>query len=93
MPIKENIDPRKNPITTILGIILVTIGSCSFIAIYIVPTFFEVKTNLLDKWWMYFVPMIPITAGLWALFSPDKWAGRSLDIAEKIISKSDQEKQ
>lgn len=85
----EHVDPRKNPITTILGIMLLTMGMCSGMAIWVVPVFWEVKSDILGNWYIYFMPGIPITFGLWALFIPDKWVKISSDAVEKIRDKVD----
>lgn len=41
--IAENINPKKNPVTTILGCVFIVISSIMYVVKYIVPAFVELK--------------------------------------------------
>ena len=88
----KNSSIRKHPITTALGLMLLTIGMCSVMAIYVVPVFYPVKSPILENWWIYLMPFVPITFGLIAIFSPDTWirqAGKAMDKIEQKIEKDE----
>jgi hypothetical protein len=71
--ILENTKVKKNPITSILGVMLLTIGMCSGFSIWVAPIYWEVKSPILDNWWIYFMPVIPLSLGMVSLLSADRW--------------------
>jgi hypothetical protein len=61
----ENANPKTNPITTILGIVMCTIALCMWVA----PMFVTLKKDISDSW---YIPTGILMAGLLLIIAPDK---------------------
>lgn len=70
----KNIDPKKNPYTTILAVIFLTIG----IGSYVMPIFLTVKEDLKD-----WVKIMFLVGGIMFLFAPDT----IIDVLKKFIGR------
>ena len=75
----EKASVKKNPITTIIGILLTVCG----MGLYFVPFFREVDPELIKMWYL---PLIPSTVGLilWFGFT-DQVLKKAIGIAEKKL--------
>ena len=74
----QNADPKKNPITVIFGVILLTIASLLFAA----PYFFTLKEPV--AWW---APIIPFGLGLLSIFMTNDRFTQIFNRADKIAAK------
>jgi len=75
---KNNINPSKNPITTLIGVMFLLIS----IVMLIIPMFFEVKTDT-----PYWIPGTGIVLGLILLLIPDDLKGA---LRKVLTKKTDQ---
>ena len=75
----ENSSIKKNPITTIVGIVATLAG----LGLYFVPFFRPVAPELIKMWYL---PLIPTTVGLVLWFGMgDQVLQKALGIAEKRL--------
>lgn len=82
--ISENINPNKNPITTILGGLFITISAVMYSVKYIVPAFFVLKSEIPFEWYS---ALLPLAIGIVLIFINDKYFERMFSRADKIVSK------
>ncbi len=76
----ENLNPKKNPITTIPGLCFIMLG----LLMYALPIFVEVKKDFTEIWW---IPLLVITIGTVLIFSPDtivRGANKAIDKTDDI---------
>lgn len=73
---------KKDPITTIAGIIFVIIS----ILMYVLPMFMEVGKDFTEKW---YVPLIPLIVGVYLMRSPDSIIRFGNRAAAKKIGKKE----
>lgn len=73
---KNNINPKLNPITTILGSVFATIG----LLIFMLPMFVELKHDYTSQW---YVPTIFIVSGVALLLTPDRFIGGLNKVIDK----------
>ena len=80
---------RNNLITTVFAVAFLTISACSAAAIYVVPIFYVVKSELFDGKhnWIYAVPVAPFLIGVASLYQAARVAKASVDTAEKMAEK------
>ncbi len=80
---------RNNIITTVFAVAFLTISICSAAAIYVVPIFYVVKSELFDGKhnWIYAVPVAPFLLGVASLYEAARVAKKSVDAAEKMAEK------
>lgn len=62
----KNLNPKHNPITTIIAVVLITVG----LGTLLMPIFLEPKKDL-EEW----VKWVLLLGGLGFLFAPDKMLG------------------
>ena len=74
---KNNLNPKTNPITTILGAVLLTIGLCTFI----MPMFLSVKEDL-----NIYLKSALTLGGFLCLLAPDALVGIVTDALKKFLS-------
>lgn len=60
----DNLNPKKNPITTIPGMLFIFLG----LLMYALPMFMEVKKDFTEQW---YIPPLVIAVGTVLIFSPD----------------------
>lgn len=82
--LSENINPKKNPVTTLLGGLFIIISAVMYVIKYIVPAFFVLKTEIPYEWYS---ALIPLSIGVLLIFINDKYFDRIFNRAEKIVSK------
>ena len=46
----ENADPKRNPVTTLLGGVFMSISATMYCIKYIIPAFFELKAEVPYEW-------------------------------------------
>lgn len=84
MPTLENIDPKRNPVTTILGGLFIAISACMYVVKYLVPAFVVLKQDIPYEW---YVPIIPLVIGLVLVFINDDYFAKIFSRADKVIGK------
>lgn len=82
--LSENLNPKKNPVTSILGGIFILISSMMYVIKYIVPGFFVLKSEIPYEWYS---PLIPLGIGILLVFINDKYFERIFNRADKIAGK------
>jgi hypothetical protein len=80
----DNVNPRHNPVTTVLGCVFVTISAVMYVMKYVLPAFMEFKQELPYEW---YTPLLPLTVGIVLMFINDNYFNRIFNRAEKIVSK------
>jgi hypothetical protein len=84
MAIIENMNPKKNPVTNILGGVFIIISAMIYAIKYIVPAFFVLKAEIPFEW---YAALIPLGIGILLIFINDKYFDRIFNRAEKIVTK------
>lgn len=84
MSVSENINPKKNPVTSLLGGLFILIGAGMYIVKYLVPAFVVLKQPIEFGDW---VPVIPIFIGVLLVFIDDNYFSRIFNRGEKIVAK------
>lgn len=74
---------KKDPITTIAGIIFVLIS----ILMYMLPMFMQVSKDFTEKWYM---PLVPLVVGVYLMRSPDSIIRFGNRAASKRLGKKDE---
>jgi hypothetical protein len=80
----NNADPKKNPVTTLLGCVFVSISAAMYGIKYILPAFMEFKQELPYEW---HTPVWPLLIGILLIFINDSYFNRMFNRAEKVVSK------
>ncbi len=80
----ENLNPTKNPKTTIPGYIFIGIATIMFSIQYILPAFIELKQEPSYPWW---TPYALLAIGVTFLFLTDAYFERIFNRADKIAAK------
>ena len=76
MAVVDNLNPKINPLTTYLGLVMVSLSLIMFTA----PLFVDLKKDIYQMW---YIPSIIGCFGLLLLLSPDTLVG----LISKIFSK------
>lgn len=84
MSIIENANPKRNPVTTMLGAVFMSISATMYAIKYILPAFFQLKTEIPYDW---HTPLWPLILGLFLLFMNENYFDKIFNRAEKIVSK------
>jgi hypothetical protein len=84
MSLADNANPKKNPVTTILGAVFMSISATMYGIKYILPAFFHLKAEMPYEW---HTPLWPLGLGLFLLFMDDRYFARIFNRTEKIVSK------
>ena len=80
----DNINPKKNPITSILGGVFIIISAVMFVVKYIVPAFVVLKQEIPYEW---YGPIIPLAIGILLVFIDDNYFARIFNRADKVTAK------
>jgi hypothetical protein len=80
----DNANPKKNPVTTLLGAVFMTISATMYCIKYILPAFIELKAVIPYEW---HTPLWPLGLGLLLLFMNERYFDRMFNKAEGIVSK------
>ena len=80
----ENVNPKRNPVTTTLGAAFILIAIGMFIVKYLLPSFMELKRDIAYEWYL---PGIVIGLGILLIYMNDYYFKRLFNRGEKIIAK------
>ncbi len=80
----ENLNPTKNPKTTIPGYIFISISTVMFCIQYILPAFIVLKQEPAWPWW---TPYVLLSIGVMFLFLTDAYFERIFNRADKVVAK------
>lgn len=84
MAIIENTNPKKNPVTTLLGGVFIFISASMYVVKYIVPAFIVLKQDIPYEW---YVPVAPLLLGVLLVFMNDEYFARIFNRADKVAAK------
>jgi UDP-N-acetylmuramyl pentapeptide phosphotransferase/UDP-N-acetylglucosamine-1-phosphate transferase len=84
MTIISNADPKRNPVTSLLGGVFIVISSLMYIVKYIVPAFVVLKQEIPFEW---YVPLIPLAIGILLVFINDDYFAKIFNRADKVAAK------
>jgi UDP-N-acetylmuramyl pentapeptide phosphotransferase/UDP-N-acetylglucosamine-1-phosphate transferase len=82
--IGTNINPKHNPVTTLLGGLFIIISAAMYVVKYIVPAFLILKQDIPYDWWL---PLIPLIIGLVLVFMTDEYFAKIFNRVDKIAGK------
>lgn len=80
----ENANPKKNPVTTLLGAVFMTISATMYCIKYILPAFIHLKAEVPYEW---HTPLFPLGLGLLLLFMNEKYFDRLFNKGESYLGK------
>ncbi len=80
----DNMNPKRNPVTSILGGVFITISAVMLCIQYIVPAFFVLKQEIPFTW---YAPFIPLAIGILLVFINDDYFARIFNRADRITAK------
>ncbi len=80
----ENANPKKNPITSLIGGVFIMIGALMYVVLYIVPAFVILKQEIPFEW---YTPIVPIVIGVVLVFLDDAYFARIFNRTDKIVGK------
>lgn len=80
----ENINPKRNPVTTFLGGVFIAISAGMFIIKYLVPAFVVLKQEIPFEW---YGPIIPLAIGILLVFINDDYFARIFNRADSVVAK------
>lgn len=84
MSIIDNANPKRNPVTTLLGSLFVIVSLGMYIVKYWVPAFFLLKQDIPFEW---YTPILPLLIGVVLLFINDDYFARIFNRADKVVGK------
>lgn len=82
--IMQNVNPKRNPVTTILGALFMLVSLLMYGVKYIMPVFVVFKQDVPYEWW---TPIIPLLIGVVLAFINDEYFARIFNRADKVVSK------
>lgn len=82
--IVENINPKRNPVTSLLGGLFILISAGMYFVKYIVPAFVVLKQEINFEW---YIPIIPLGLGILLAFINDDYFARIFNRADKVAAK------
>lgn len=80
----ENVNPKRNPYTSLIGVLFLLISAMMLIVQYIVPVFFVLKQEIPYSWW---VPFIPLGIGILLIFINDEYFAKIFSRVDKVAGK------
>lgn len=80
----QNINPKRNPVTTLLGGIFIIISAGMYVVKYLVPAFVVLKQDIPYEW---YGPIVPLVIGLVLVFMNDEYFARIFNRADKVVGK------
>lgn len=80
----ENANPKRNPVTSVIGGVFLLISAAMYIVKYIVPAFFVLKQEIPYEW---YGPIIPLALGVLLAFLNDEYFARIFNRGDKILAK------
>lgn len=80
----ENANPKRNPVTTVLGLVFILISAAMLVVQYIVPVFFVLKQDIPYAW---YTPFIPLGIGILLVFINDEYFAKIFSRVDKAAAK------
>lgn len=80
----ENANPKRNPVTSVIGGVFLLISAAMYIVKYIVPAFFVLKQDIPYEW---YGPIIPLALGILLAFLNDEYFARIFNRADKVVAR------
>lgn len=80
----SNANPKRNPITSLLGGCFIVISGMMYVVKYIVPAFVILKQDIPYEW---YVPILPLLIGVILIFINDEYFARIFNRADKVVGK------
>jgi len=80
----ENVNPKKNPLTSWPGVLFIFISAAMFVVKYLVPAFVVLKQEVPYAWWG---PLVPLGIGILLIFINDEYFAKIFNRADKIAGK------
>lgn len=84
MSVIDNANPKRNPVTTLLGSLFVIVSLGMYVVKYWVPAFFQLKQEIPFEW---YTPILPLLIGIILLFINDEYFARIFNRADKVVGK------
>ncbi len=84
MPLSENVNPKKNPYTSVTGVVFLLISAAMFIIKYLIPAFVVLKQDIPFEW---YGPIVPLAIGILLVFIDDAYFARIFNRADKVAAK------
>jgi len=80
----QNVDVKRNPITTIFSVVLMLIGCMMYAIEYVLPAFMTLKEKVTIPWW---APLAVIGVSLLLAFMNDSVFARLFNRFDKTVEK------
>lgn len=80
----ENMNPKHNPVTSLLGGLFIFISAGMYIVKYMIPAFVVLKQDIPYEW---YVPLMPLAVGILLTFINDDYFARIFNRADKVAAK------
>lgn len=80
----DNANPKRNPVTSLLGSLFVAISMGMYTVKYIIPAFFMLKQEIPFEW---YTPILPLLIGIVLIFINDEYFARIFNRADKVVGK------
>lgn len=80
----ENLNPKKNPVTSIFAGVFILISAIMYVVKYIVPAFVILKQDIPFEW---YVPLIVLAIGILLAFIDDNYFARIFNRADRVVAK------
>ena len=84
MSLSQNINPKHNPVTSLLGGLFIFISAGMYIVKYMIPAFVVLKQDVPFEW---YVPLIVLFIGLLLIFINDEYFARIFNRVDKVAGK------
>jgi len=84
-PVTENANPKKNPVTNVIGYLFLLITFMMYTTKHVIPAFVILKAELLFEW---YIPLIPLTIGIvLIMYVNDTFSERIFEVIKGIVKK------
>lgn len=80
----ENLNPKKNPVTSIFAGVFIMIAAAMYVVKYLVPAFVVLKQDIPFEW---YVPLIVLSIGILLAFINDQYFARIFNRADSYAAK------
>ena len=80
----ENFNPKRNPVTSLIGGAFLLISAAMYIVKYLVPAFVVLKQDIPFEW---YVPLIVLAIGILLIFINDSYFARIFSRVDSIAAK------
>ncbi len=80
----ENVNIKRNPVTSIIGGVFLLITALMYVVKYIVPAFVVLKQEIPYEW---YGPLVPLLIGILLIFINDEYFARIFSRVDKVAAK------